>query len=154
MGAGAQNRGSWSQQEAIYHVNEQELAATKHAILKFTKIRKPKRLHLLIENTSALSYLVKMGGTHNPIMLNLAKEIWEYLMQKEITLTAEYIPSELNKTPDWWSRNWKDSSEWKLNPIQFQRICDIFGIPDIDLFASRISHQVQDTSDGDQTQGA
>ena len=46
--------GPWSQQEATYHINEQELAAAKHAILTFTKI----------DNSSA-SYFVKMGGTHN-----------------------------------------------------------------------------------------
>ena len=34
------------------------------------------------------------------------------------------------------------SSEWKLKPQIFQKICSLRGTPDMDLFASRISHQV------------
>ena len=35
------------------------------------------------------------------------------------------------------------SLEWKLNPNVFQRVCQIWGQPDTDLFASRVSHQLE-----------
>ena len=75
-------------------------------------------------------------------MLTIAKRIWQYLLAHEITITAEWIPSHLNIIADWESRNVSDSAEWKPSPSVFQSICQVMGQPDIDLFASRISHQV------------
>ena len=49
------------------------------------------------------------------------KEIWDHLLQCGITLTAEYLPSKLNVTVEWESRNNSDSSELKLAPQSFQR---------------------------------
>ena len=118
------------------------MVAAKNGLMTFTKFTKVSRVHLPVDNVAAISYIEKMGGTKNPRMLKLAKEIWQYLMSKKITLTVEYIPSELNVVADWESRNWKDSSEWKLNAGCFQKICKAFGMPDIDLFASRTSHQL------------
>ena len=63
-------------------------------------------------------------------------------MSRQITITAEYIPSHLNVIADRESREIQDRSEWKLSPVIFQRVCRVLGSPDIDLFASRISHQV------------
>ena len=40
------------------------------------------------------------------------------------------------------SRTVKDSSEWKLSPVVFQNLYKFWWTPDIDLFASRVSHQV------------
>ena len=82
------------------------------------------------------------GGTKNQALIQIAKRIWEYLLLKQITLTVEYIPTKLNKEADYQSRNTWDSSEWKLNPTVFNKICQILGKPQIDLFSSRLSHQL------------
>ena len=70
-----------------------------------------------MNNVVALSYLMKMGGTQNKLPVQVSKEIWEYLLDKAITITAEYLPRALNKEADMPSRTVKDSSEWKLNPV-------------------------------------
>ena len=54
--------GAWSKEERELNINVQELLAAELAIKTFTKDRKPKAIHMRIDNTSALSYLVKMGG--------------------------------------------------------------------------------------------
>ena len=51
--------------------------------------------------------------------------------------------SKLNATGDWESRNNSDSLEWKLALQFFQRIFDLRGAREIDLFASRLSHQIK-----------
>ena len=68
----------------IYHINILELLAVK-------------------------TYLMKIGGTQNLKMVELAIEIWEYLLKWGITITAEYC--QLNVAADWESRNSLDSSE-------------------------------------------
>ena len=55
----------------------------------------------------ALSYLVKMKGTHSLELLKISKPIWQYLMSHGIIITAEYL------------RNVRDLSGWKLDIHQW-----------------------------------
>ena len=45
-------------------------------------------------------------------------------------------------TPDWESRNNSDFPEWKLTPQLFQKMWQLRGTPEIDLFASKLSHHI------------
>ena len=40
------------------------------------------------------------------------------------------------------SRTVKDSSKWKWKPVVFQKLCKSWWTPDIDIFASNVSHHV------------
>ena len=53
----------------------------------------------------ALTYLLKMRVIQNLKLVQLAKEIWDYLLQYGITFTAEYLPTKLDVTADWESRD-------------------------------------------------
>ena len=53
-----------------------------------------------------------MGGTQNKQLIEMSKEIGGYLIEGEIHLTAEYIPSLTNQTSDWESQNFQDSSNF------------------------------------------
>ena len=75
----------------------------------------------------ALTYLFKIGGTRNLNSVRLAKEILDHFIQCGMTLTTEYLTSKMNVTPDLESRNNSDSSERKLAPQLFQRICPLRG---------------------------
>ena len=83
-----------------------------------------------------------MGGIHKIVLSDISKKILDYLLAKGITITTEYLPVALNKEADFQSQAVRDSSEWKLDPKVFQIICRKWELPDIYLFASRISHQV------------
>ena len=72
-----------------------------------------------LDNMVALTYLLKIGGTQDLKLVQLAKEIWDHLLECGITLTAEYLPSILNVTADRDSRNNSNSSERKLAPQLF-----------------------------------
>ena len=136
--------GQWTTQELKNtDINILEMKAAMLAIQTFTKGMKDIAVHLKSDNTTTLAYLAKMGGTKNLTILKLSQEIWEYLLSNKISLTVEYIPGKLNTEADWESRNHYDSSEWKLDPNIFQKLCQIWGVPEIDLFASRTSHQLK-----------
>ena len=146
MGAvcqGVRTGGKWSKEEQLLHINILELLAVKLALLTFTKASQIRSIHFQIDNETAISYLLKMGGTTNQALIILSKEIWEILFKKNIAITAEYLPSALNQVSDWESRNNKDSSDWKLCPLTFQKIMSRLGHPQIDLFASRLCHQLE-----------
>ena len=53
--------GLWNKEEAQLHINALEMNAAKLAIESFCRVKKPKSVHLQINNMTALSHLVKMG---------------------------------------------------------------------------------------------
>ena len=106
------------------HINILELRAAKFAILTFTRLYPTaKTIHIKMDKNVVFSYLVKLGGTRNQLLVQISKKIWEYLLDKGITIIAEYLPGALSKEADMQSRTVKDSSEWKLNLVVFQNLC-------------------------------
>jgi hypothetical protein len=139
---GWETGGPWSKEEMNLHINEQEMLAALLALKTFTKWKPAKSVLLQIDSQVALAYIAKQGGTKSPNLLAQAKEIWDYLELKQIELSVEWLPTELNVKADFQSRNVQDSAEWKLDPQIFLTIGEIWGPPSIDLFASRTSHQL------------
>ena len=67
-----------------------ELKAVKFEIKTFTQMHpSAQSMHLQMDNLDAFSYLVRMWDTHNKVLSYIGKEIWDYLMAKSITTTAE-----------------------------------------------------------------
>ena len=94
------------------HINILQLRLAKYAILTFTRLYPTaKTIHIKMHNIVALSYLVNMGSTRNQLLVQISKETWEYLLDKGITITAEYLLGALNKEANMQSRTVKDSSE-------------------------------------------
>ena len=122
--------------------NAHKYFGTEGSEVSFHKQMRMKAVHFQIDNTTVLMHLLKMRGTGNKKFLDLAKDIWDYILKNGITITAEYLPNCLNVKADKQSRNPRDSSEWKLLPQIFHQICQIKGTPEIVLFASRLSHQL------------
>ena len=63
---GISTGGQWSKEEKLLHINVLELKAVKLALLTFNKRKTLKAVHFQIDNTTALLYLVKMGGDREP----------------------------------------------------------------------------------------
>ena len=85
-------------------MNVLELLAIKLALFSFTKGKRLKAIHFQIDKKATLSYLLKMEGTKNENMNRLSKEIWHYLLNHNMAITAEYLPSVLNTVADRKSR--------------------------------------------------
>ena len=91
------------------------------------------------DNVTAMSYINKRGGTSSLSLMDLAKEIRKWCMEREISLKAEQVPRILNTIADRKSRIMWD---WKLNPVIFSQINTLLGPLELDLFASRMSAQL------------
>ena len=70
-------------------------------MLAFAKMWEMSAIHIQVDNMTALSYLLKMGGTKNPDLMQISKEIWEFLFEQGITITAKHLPGNLNCEADW-----------------------------------------------------
>ena len=63
-------------------------------------------------------------------------------LERDIVLTAQHIPGVSNKVADSESRHQKDQTDWMLAHEVFQKINQIFGPLEVDLFASQLTHQL------------
>ena len=93
-----------------------------------------------MDNKVVLSYLLKIEGTRSLELLKLSMSICHYLLSPGIMITAEYLPNKLNAQTDWESQNARNSSDWKIH--QVLSIIERFRYPTVDLFASRLCHQL------------
>ena len=77
----------------------------------------------------------QMGGSRSLILASLAKNLWEWCLERQIVLEAQHIPGILNIEADRESRNFVDNNDWKLAP-------QVWGLLEVDLFSTRLSRQL------------
>ena len=123
---------------APLHYRNLELGKTKSYVRDASKIS----ILLRLDNITAISFINRMGGTHSKTLSELATEIWNWCIERQIMIHAEHLPGVENIQADWQSRHLTDSSDWKLHLQAFQVIEDKLGPFSIDLFASRTNHQL------------
>ena len=91
----------------------------------------------------AVNVINHKGTSYSDPCNSVAKEIWEWCIDRKIWLSAAHIPGKQNRIADFESRRNQRASEWRLDKASliwaFERL-DFK--PDIDLFASRINHQL------------
>ena len=81
-----------------------------------------------------------MGRKRNMLMIQEAKEIWEFCLANQVTLTAEYLLGTLNTRLKTLPEKWK-IRQGKLNKLIFQKLIHALGPVDVDLFASGLHHE-------------
>uniref|UniRef100_A0A1X7URQ5 Uncharacterized protein n=1 Tax=Amphimedon queenslandica TaxID=400682 RepID=A0A1X7URQ5_AMPQE len=82
-------------------------------------------------------------GTHSASLNQLAKRLWLWCIDRKISLVAEHIPGLQNQAADEESKKQPDRWDWKLNPMIFNRINQIWGPLTLDLFATRNTTQLE-----------
>lgn len=135
--------GKWTDEEKSDHINVLELKAVLNGLLSLCNDLHNKHIKLYIDNMTAVAYIRNMGGTHSIKCNEVARDIWEWAISRNNWLLPCYIPGILNVEADFASRVFDDTTEWMLHKKVFQDITSVFGIPDIDLFASNMNHQLE-----------
>ena len=134
--------GRWSFEESLLHINKLELKAAYFGLRSFCADMRDIHLRIMVDNTSALAAINKQGSTRSLGLNDLARELWTYARERRIWVSSAYIPGRFNVEADTASREFDENTEWSLRPDIFGSICDKFGMPSIDLFASRLNCKV------------
>ena len=79
-------------------------------------------VHMKIDDTTAVYYVNQMGGTHSRKLMEITAQMWNWSLERDITLSTEHIPGKQNVAADQESRMRRDSSEWKLDPTIVHQI--------------------------------
>ena len=140
---GVRTGGLWSQTEGKNHINYLELLAAMFAVKAFTKDRRNILIHLRMDNRTAVFYVNRMGGTRSPVLSRLAIQLWRWCLERNLSITAEYLPGVDNCVADEESRAVQSTSEWQLHHPTFQQILATLGSCNIDLFATRLNAQLR-----------
>ena len=103
----------WSHQENLLHINVLELKAAFLAIQAFLKHQSHISIKLCLDNTTAVSYINSQCGTRSPKLIALTLDLWNWCLQHNIFIKAEYLPGVQS---DRESRTLSDSSDWRMQP--------------------------------------
>ncbi len=95
--------------------------------------------HVLIrsDSRSVVSYINHQGGLVSKRLCTLANDILVWAQNNLRSLKVTHVPGNMKQGADMLSRNNVSSEEWMLHPLTVQRIWEIFGKAQIDLFASK-----------------
>lgn len=129
--------GLWNEDERKLHINYLELVAASLALKVFANKLTNCEILLRIDNTTAISYINRMGGIQYPHFNSIANQIWKWCESRNIYVFASYIKSAHNVIADEESRKSHSDIECEPNNKYFDEIVHTHGAPDIDLFASR-----------------
>ena len=132
----------WSDEEIKWHINLKELLAGFIGLKLFARCQ-PCLTHIRLQmnNTTAVHYVNKIGGTISFDLCMLVLAMWEWAEARNIHLSAVYLPGQLNLIADTLSRLIDLDSEWMLNPSIFQQVHSTYSIPKINLFATRMNNK-------------
>lgn len=138
---GDKTEGFWLSEEKLLHINYLELKAAFLTLQSLVGSVKHQHIRLNMDNTVAISYINNFGG-RIPNLHKLAKQIWHWCIDRNLWISVAHIAGKQNIEADKLSRNLNDDMEWTLIPEVFSKLEVLLGQIDIDLFASRINHQV------------
>lgn len=128
--------GRWKDTEQTKHINFLELMAVSLGLKSFANELTNCAILLRVDNTTAISYVNRMGGIQYPHLNDLARTIWQWCEQRGLWIFASYVNTKENRA-DAASRIVNPDTEWTISDSAFQDIERHFGKPKIDLFASR-----------------
>ena len=83
-----------------------------------------------------------MGGVKSQGCNEMAQQIWDWCIKRDIWLSACHIPGVQNSEADTESRKFNESTEWSLDSVVFDSVLALWGPFQIDLFASRLNFKV------------
>ncbi|XP_064088647.1 uncharacterized protein LOC135203010 [Macrobrachium nipponense] len=136
--------GTWEGAQVSWHINQKELKAIHLALLHFQKQISGLIIQVNSDNTTALAYIRKQGGTHSFSLYETARELLLWAQEKEISLLMRFIQGERNVQADLLSRkNQVLPTEWTLNPQVFEQLWGLWGRPNIDLFATNRNKRLE-----------
>ena len=139
---GVRSGGLWSREEQEMHINVLKLLAVTLAVKSFAKNRNNIEIMMTTDNSTAMAYINHLGGTHSSVLNELVSGLWRRAMERNIFLRAEHLPRVMNIIADKESRMMRDRCDWMIYPKVFVHLQETMGPLEVDMFASRLTHQL------------
>ena len=135
--------GRWLDHESKNHINVLELKAIYWSLKSLMGDRSNIHVRVMTDNTTAMIGITKQGSLQSRSCNRVVKDIWEFAMARKIWVSTAHCPGVDNCEADTASRKFNDETEWSLDTSIYEDCTTIFGIPEVDLFATRLNHKCQ-----------
>ena len=136
-------RGVWSEPEKELHINFLELKAVVLALKSFEHRCRGQIVLIATDNTTVVSYINKEGGMRSVSLHALLWRLLSWCHPRGIVLRARHIPGRLNVIADKLSRhNQVIQTECSMDQQVFSLLCSKWGLPQVDLFATRFNRKL------------
>ena len=109
--------GRWTDAEMPHHINALELQVAYLTLQALGSEYRNVHIRLMLDNTTATTYINKMRGIPSATCNTLAKTIWGWAIPRNVWLSAAFVPGAQNHIADFKSRNFNDNTEWSLSPL-------------------------------------
>ncbi len=130
-------KGLWNSDELEMHINAKELLAVFYALRYFIHLIADTHVLVMTDNTTVIAYINKQGGTKSRTLWSITLDMYGWMRRHRIIISAKHIPGRMNLLADQLSRDMKvNNLEWSLNSIVVEKLWNLWGQPDIDLFAN------------------
>lgn len=97
---------------------------------------------LRLDNTTAVAYIRKQGGTRSWSLLREVEPIMNWAQKNLSNISAVYIPGVQNVQADYLSHVQVDNNEWSLHKEVFEWLLTLGVSPEVDLFASPCNYKL------------
>ncbi|KAJ8909235.1 hypothetical protein NQ315_003492 [Exocentrus adspersus] len=96
-----------------------------YALKCFVRSQRSCNILLRVDNTTAISYINRMGSVKYPNLSNLARTIWQWCEERDVWISAFYIKSLDNNIADERSRAVHKETEWELSNDIYCQIVEL-----------------------------
>ena len=128
--------GLWDMRQAALSINAMELLAVQLGLHQFQSSLQGRTVAVFCDNTTAVAYLRKEGGTRSPLLNSLAQAILRWTESLSIRLAPQFLPGSNNVLADALSRPHQlPHSEWSLNMTVLRSLRRMWPVQ-LDLFAT------------------
>lgn len=135
--------GLWNNLESSLHINVLELRAIRLGLLHFAEVVKDSVVAVFSDNTTALTYLSKEGGTHSTTLNREARAILDWAERHSVKILTQFVRGSVNVVADCLSRQHQVlSTEWTLHMEVCHLLWRLWGYPTVDLFATRLNFRI------------
>lgn len=97
---GERTNGWWPLEVSRDHINVLELRAIFYGLQSFAKTQSSITVLIRSDNSTAISYINRMGSVQHPTLSQLARTIWQWCEERDIWLYASYVSSASNYLAD------------------------------------------------------
>lgn len=122
-------------------MNELKLLAAFYVLKSLTAQSANLEINLILDNSTAVSYINKRGGTRYRALCDISSSIVSLCESHNLSLTATHLPSILNSIADEQSRTSLDASDWMLCRSSFRKLLVVWKT-DVDLFSAKWNAQL------------
>ena len=137
---GRVSQGHFSPEERSLHINVLE-ARGLFNVLRNLSLGVGQANNVHVDNLVLMYALRKGYSTKSPKLNRELQRIQNYLLEKNVTITITWVPTELNKEADKLSRRKFDKNNWMLRTKFVRQAAKKWGPLNLDLFATHLNRR-------------